>query len=36
MNHSPHYLFACWYAAATVGALLGIAGFMVLTLGVMS
>ena len=36
MNHSPHYLFVCWFAAATVGALAGVAGFMALTLAVTS
>lgn len=30
MNHSPNYLLGCWFAAATVGALLGVAGFVAL------
>lgn len=34
MKYSPHYLFCCWFAAATVGALLGVAGFMAFALTV--
>jgi len=36
MKHSPALLMACWFTAATAGALLGIVGFLALTVGVMA